>query len=57
MPALKFGREYNSYIGCDKINGDEIVSVIDVDGDGEEYGFPAEWFETVEIIEEEGRSD
>ncbi len=57
MPALKLGRVYNGYIGCEKVSDIECVSVIDVDGDGEEYGFPAEWFEVVEIIEEEGCSD
>ena len=51
MPALRKGRLYDAYIGLKPINGMEIVGILDVDGDGEEYGFPAEWFEVVEIFE------
>ena len=51
MPALRLGKVYDGYVGCDRIGDTEIVSVIDVDGDGEEYGFPAEWVEVVESIE------
>ena len=51
MSALVLGRIYDAYIGLKPINGMEIVGILDIDGDGEEYGFPAEWFEVVEIIE------
>ncbi len=50
MPALVLGRIYDAYIGFDLINGVEIVGILDVDGDGEEFAFPAKWFEVVEIL-------
>ena len=51
MPALRKGRIYDGFVGLKKLNGIEIIGILDVDGDGEEYGFPAEWFEVVEILE------
>lgn len=46
--GLKKDRVYDAIKCPKKFGGAEMLSISNIDGDGEEYGYPASWFETVE---------
>ena len=47
MYGFKSGQIYDA-IQVEPLQGVEMVCIANMDGDGEEYAYPAKWFEVVE---------